>query len=382
MTPSGPGMIITNEQKADIKNMSKLADSTLDTFFILLDFKKQKDAIFCLKRALECKMIALIKTKNIDFTQEKDILSAFENYFQETHYTDQESISLIRNIFVYSQKTIWLINDQDINSLLNNKNLKKISIFFRKCNQSLKNALKQKKTTEQNDNSINTEIIENKSENEVSKTIKSELNDNIEQVNLIEKNSVNNNKKKFYVIIFSVLISAIAFIGLLVIKKSEDGYSNIEVQIDITEKETGLVGTYYDSPKLSKNKFPSQILQRVDPVINFNWSQYPPDQKMPIENYSVSWTGFIQIDNSGLHSFFIQSDDGTRLWIDDNILIDDWNMHGVEERSINVNLTKGLHKIRIDYLQYGGNAVIKLLWRKPGGKKCLIPNVQLKPGFK
>ncbi|ETR73634.1 MAG: hypothetical protein OMM_06805 [Candidatus Magnetoglobus multicellularis str. Araruama] len=91
---------------------------------------------------------------------------------------------------------------------------------------------------------------------------------------------------------------------------------------------------------------------------------------------------YIRIDNKDKYQFFIQSDDGSRLWINDQLLIDDWNMHGVEERSTSLILETGWHKIRLDYLQLGGDAVIKLLWKSNDMQKQIIPQTHLKPQVK
>ena len=66
---------------------------------------------------------------------------------------------------------------------------------------------------------------------------------------------------------------------------------------------------------------------RVDPQINFNWSNgnTPGTGGLGAVNYSVRWTGQIQPTYSENYTFYLNSDDGSRLYINGQLIIDDYH---------------------------------------------------------
>jgi parallel beta-helix repeat protein len=83
---------------------------------------------------------------------------------------------------------------------------------------------------------------------------------------------------------------------------------------------TGLLGDYFTQPD-----FAGDGISRVDPTVNFNWSAVPPADGMPQKSYSIRWTGTVQPFETGLYSFFTTADDGVRLWVNDQLIIDRWS---------------------------------------------------------
>jgi hypothetical protein len=120
----------------------------------------------------------------------------------------------------------------------------------------------------------------------------------------------------------------------------------------------GLVGTYYADKNLKK-----QFKVRIDKTIDFDWGQKGPFRRLGGEGYSVSWTGYLMVDNPGRYELTTQSDDGCSLWIDDVEVISDWRDHGREYRRQMVDLNEGPHRIRLDYYQNKGDAAVRLMWR-------------------
>ena len=135
----------------------------------------------------------------------------------------------------------------------------------------------------------------------------------------------------------------------------------------------GLLGEYYDNID-----FTNRLLKRLDPKIDFDWISAKPDTDIQADTYSVRWTGEIKIDTDGNYTFYINSDDGAKLWIDDQLLINTWWNHGPYETSAVINLTGGWHDIKIEYFENGGWAAIKLAWQKPGSIKEIIPAEHLR----
>jgi ELWxxDGT repeat protein len=95
--------------------------------------------------------------------------------------------------------------------------------------------------------------------------------------------------------------------------------------------------------------------------------------------FAVRWTGQIKIDQAGLYTFFLQSDDGSRLYIDNQLVIDHGGLHGFSEKSGTFNFTEtGFHDIRVEMFENFGSAGVKLLWDPPSlaqGKQVIPSSV-------
>jgi hypothetical protein len=76
----------------------------------------------------------------------------------------------------------------------------------------------------------------------------------------------------------------------------------------------------------------------------------------------------INFPTGGTYTFTVGSDDGVRFWIDDELKIDSWRDRSYKTDSINVDLTAGNHKFRIDYYENGGDARVSFSYRKTTGE--------------
>ncbi|MDZ7263663.1 MAG: PA14 domain-containing protein, partial [candidate division KSB1 bacterium] len=117
---------------------------------------------------------------------------------------------------------------------------------------------------------------------------------------------------------------------------------------------------YFDGTDFNK-----QVNARVDSVVDFSWSGAPPAH-CPIQNYSVRWTGELLADESGDYEIGVLTDDGARLWLNDELIIDAWQQQATTYYSKIIPLVANSKcKIKLEYYQGGGDAVIKLVWKKP-----------------
>ncbi len=120
------------------------------------------------------------------------------------------------------------------------------------------------------------------------------------------------------------------------------------------------------------------IHSRVDPEIGFSWNDGPPDPKVPADEFAVRWSGWLQIETPGDYLFSVMSDDGARLYLGNQLLVDDWALHGVEDHRGRATLKKGFVEIRLEYFENGGGAACRLVWRTPGvDKPALVPKEAL-----
>ena len=135
----------------------------------------------------------------------------------------------------------------------------------------------------------------------------------------------------------------------------------------------GLWGQYFNSIDLTR-----PAAARADANVNFDWATGAPAPRVNLDNFSVRWTGFVMPLASGTHTFYTQSDDGVRLWVNDQLLIDNWHKHAIVENSGQIDLVAGEPaSIRLEYFDRTKHAVIRLLWSSASQPKQIIPASQL-----
>ncbi len=80
----------------------------------------------------------------------------------------------------------------------------------------------------------------------------------------------------------------------------------------------------------------------------------------PDTNYALVFTGFVRVPRPGIWRFRLSSDDGSRLWIGDQLVVDNDGLHGDRERTGQVALRAGLHPLRVAFFQLGGGRTLRL----------------------
>jgi hypothetical protein len=81
----------------------------------------------------------------------------------------------------------------------------------------------------------------------------------------------------------------------------------------------GLLAEYFDTPDLT-----GAPLTRIDRAVNFNWGQNAPLTGIAPGTYSVRWSGQVLAFVSGTYTFYTTADDGVRLWVNGQLLVDRW----------------------------------------------------------
>lgn len=134
-----------------------------------------------------------------------------------------------------------------------------------------------------------------------------------------------------------------------------------------------IIGEYYTSA--AAGQFTELRLTRMDQNIDFNWGTSPPNTDRVGENlFAVRWTGQINVPASGNWTFFTETDDGARLFVNGNQIIDHWVDQGATEHSGSIALTAGLADVVMEYYENSGGAVARLRWQGPGTAKAVIPS--------
>ena len=127
---------------------------------------------------------------------------------------------------------------------------------------------------------------------------------------------------------------------------------------------TGLQGEYFNNLALSG----APALSRVE-AVNFAWSTASPGPGVGSDQFSVRWTGLVEATASGNFQFQTRASDGVRLWINGNLVIDDWNNNStaVDRTTTNIALTKNQrYSVVLEYYENTGQATIRLRWLRPG----------------
>jgi hypothetical protein len=135
----------------------------------------------------------------------------------------------------------------------------------------------------------------------------------------------------------------------------------------------GLNAEYYNGMNFDTLKF-----SRIDPNIDFDWGEGAPGDGITNDHYSVRWTGKIEPRYSGEYTFYMTSDNGRRLWINNQLVIDKWVNDWDIEYSGTITLTAGqLYDIKVEYFEDFGGANTRLRWSSASQPKEIIPRNQL-----
>ena len=137
----------------------------------------------------------------------------------------------------------------------------------------------------------------------------------------------------------------------------------------------GLAATYYDNID-----FTGATVSRVDPTVNFDWGSGSPDSRIGPDTFSARWTGSVMPRYSETYRFYTVSDDGVRLWVNGQQLINNWTDHSSAKNSGTIALAAGrAYSIRMDFYENGGQAVAKLSWSSASQAVQIIPSTRLSP---
>ncbi len=139
---------------------------------------------------------------------------------------------------------------------------------------------------------------------------------------------------------------------------------------------TGLRAQYYEDVYLKK-----LVLTRTDPTIDFNWTIGPdgnhfvsPGPGVPGEYFSVRWSGHIYAPVTGAYKFQITTDDGMRVWVGGQRILNSWQDQQVSQSTAHIVLTAGrYYPIRVEYYQASRDTKALLTWQMPETSDELAP---------
>ncbi len=147
--------------------------------------------------------------------------------------------------------------------------------------------------------------------------------------------------------------------------------SNIGAAIEVNNPKQHLSYQYYQDYANEYNKLPdfSKLKTNREGIIN----QFELPENNPGENFAVKYSGYIKIPEDGFYSFYTNSDDGSKLYIDGKIIVNNDNRHAPMEVSGLSLLKKGFHKIELEFFQGQGGQHLDASIEGPNMKKQIIP---------
>ena len=158
----------------------------------------------------------------------------------------------------------------------------------------------------------------------------------------------------------------------------------------------GLAGVYRERPerdpkKPDQNRPEVTFKKQVDPVIDFDFSDKPPEKGTHAAQFSVNWSGSVLVPDTGEYEFRVTSLNGVRLYVnppdggnEKSALIDLWVSSGMSRSAqAPIFLLGGRsYPLKVEFFKYKDKtAGLKLEWRPPGGVWTVIPRTNLSPTY-
>lgn len=154
------------------------------------------------------------------------------------------------------------------------------------------------------------------------------------------------------------------------------GHDEVQVTVDPAAG-GGFAATYFANPTLAGT--PS--LTRSDATIDFDWARGSPGGSLPVDGFSARWNGQIKAPAGGTFTFHLTSDDGARLWVGGNLIIDRWINQSATTWSGTIALSAGqTADLKLEYFDNLGGAMARLEWSGPGlARTVVLPSTTASP---
>ena len=152
----------------------------------------------------------------------------------------------------------------------------------------------------------------------------------------------------------------------------------------IESDNTGLTrrGIQVDYYHPGPNNVAREILAEMTPQANGVVPAVSLDvpQRIESDHFALRFTGHLKTPRAGEYQFFLTSDDGSRLYIDDKEIINNDGSHSAREKTGKLNLSAGTHRIMVTYFESGGGEALVLDWSGPNLKRSPIDSSFLSTG--
>jgi hypothetical protein len=113
-------------------------------------------------------------------------------------------------------------------------------------------------------------------------------------------------------------------------------------------------------------------LVRNDRAIDFDWGTGAAAKGLPANDFSARWSRAVSFD-IGIYRFHARADDGIRLYIDDELVLDEWHVSAGDELYVVDQPLQGDHQLIVEYFEAGGEASAEVWWRRIEGGSNQAP---------
>ena len=170
--------------------------------------------------------------------------------------------------------------------------------------------------------------------------------------------------------------------ALTAIATDDDGASTTSDPVEIVVKQSD--GTMPPQSGVAWSYFEGNWSQLPDfgamtPVAEGTSSTFALDPAQREDHFGLRFTGTLEVPASGDYTFTLNSDDGSRLYIDGSLVVDNDGRHAVQEASGTVSLSEGDHAITVDYFEATGGEILGVMWASDTISKGPIPSEYLSP---
>ncbi len=175
-------------------------------------------------------------------------------------------------------------------------------------------------------------------------------------------------KDTFYIKQTSLIKAAVFEKGM---QKSKLTLGNF--RIAPKDKENPVKYQIYYGQKLEKlPDFNSLSVIKEGATLNFSHKNVIKEG-IKSEQVAIVYQSYLQIDKPGKYHFFTNSDDGSKLYVNNRLIVDNDGDHGVQERSGSIELTKGKHLIKVEFFNGGGGYHLDVKYKGNEVLKQIIP---------
>ena len=138
----------------------------------------------------------------------------------------------------------------------------------------------------------------------------------------------------------------------------------------------GLTGSYFNN-----RTFAGAAVTRTDATIDFSWSGAPGPAGIGADNFSVRWEGQVEALASEIHTFYVTTNDGAMLWIDDQLIVGRTALtSSIGEMAGSTRLEAGRrYNVRLEFIEGTGEATVRLAWSSASLPKEIVPTARLYP---
>jgi hypothetical protein len=92
-----------------------------------------------------------------------------------------------------------------------------------------------------------------------------------------------------------------------------------------------------------------------------------------LDHYAIQYKGYIKVPSDGVYTFYLRSDDGSKLYLDGELVVDNDGSHSASTKKGLKALKKGMHPIQIDYFEDFLGEELQLFFSGPGMEKSPVP---------